>query len=139
METARYVGGAALGGLIAALGGTELAMVVNAATFCVVALAALRLRARREPQPAGDTPDRARDGVVYLFRDRTLALVLSVVFVSLLFMTASATAEVFFLRRRSGSATSSTGLCSPPGRWGWSRAPWSWRGASPRPRWASAC
>ena len=105
VETARYVGmtaGPALGGLIAALGGTELAMVVNAATFCVVALAALRLQARREPQPAGDTPDRARDGVVYLFRDRTLALVLSVVFVSLLFMTASATAEVFFLREDLG-------------------------------------
>jgi MFS family permease len=105
VETARYVGmtaGPALGGLIAALGGTELAMVVNAATFCVVALAALRLRARREPQPQGDTPDRARDGVVYLFRDRTLALVLGVVFVSLLFMTASATAEVFFLREDLG-------------------------------------
>ena len=105
VETARYVGmtaGPALGGLIAALGGTELAMVVNAATFCVVALAALRLKARREPQPQGDTPDRARDGVVYLFRDRTLALVLSVVFVSLLFMTASATAEVFFLREDLG-------------------------------------
>ena len=105
VETARYVGmtaGPALGGLIAALGGTELAMVVNAATFCVVALAALRLHARRQPQPAGDTPDRARDGVVYLFRDRTLALVLSVVFVSLLFMTASATAEVFFLREDLG-------------------------------------
>jgi MFS family permease len=105
VETARYVGmtaGPALGGLIAALGGTELAMVVNAATFCVVALAALRLQARREPQPVGDTPDRARDGIVYLFRDRTLALVLSVVFVSLLFMTASATAEVFFLREDLG-------------------------------------
>jgi MFS family permease len=105
VETARYVGmtaGPALGGLIAALGGTELAMVVNAATFCVVALAALRLQARREPQPKGDTPDRARDGIVYLFRDRTLALVLSVVFVSLLFMTASATAEVFFLREDLG-------------------------------------
>ena len=105
VETARYVGmtaGPALGGLIAALGGTELAMVVNAATFCVVALAALRLQARREPKPQGDTPDRARDGVVYLFRDRTLALVLSVVFVSLLFMTASATAEVFFLREDLG-------------------------------------
>ena len=68
----------------------------------ILALAALRLHARRQPQPAGDTLDRARDGVVYLFRDRTLALVLSVVFVSLLFMTASATAEVFFLREDLG-------------------------------------
>jgi predicted MFS family arabinose efflux permease len=103
VETARYVGmtaGPALGGLLAGLGGTEVAMLVNAGTFCAVALAALRLHARREPQPQpeGEKPDRARDGVVYLFRDRTLGLVMGVVFVSLLFMTASATAEVFFLK-----------------------------------------
>ena len=57
------------------------------------------LRARRQPQPAGtdDAPDRARDGVVFL-RDRQLGLVMAVLFVSLLFMTASATAEVFFLK-----------------------------------------
>jgi MFS family permease len=103
VETARYVGmtaGPALGGLLAALGGTKLAMLVNAGTFAAVALAALLLRARRTPQPAAANgePDRARDGVVYLFRDRTLALVLTVVFVSLLFMSASVTAEVFFIR-----------------------------------------
>jgi Na+/melibiose symporter-like transporter len=86
--------------VLAALGGTELAMLVNAGTFGAVALAALMLRARREPQPPlpGAAPDRARDGIVYLFHDRTLGLVLAVVFVSLLFMTASATAEVFFLK-----------------------------------------
>ena len=39
-----------------------------------------------------------RDGIVYLFRDPTLGLVVGVVFVSLLIMTASATAEVFFLK-----------------------------------------
>jgi MFS family permease len=75
-------------------------MVVNAGTFAVVATAALLLRARRPPQPASEEgePDRARDGIVYLLRDRSLALVLGVVFVSLLFMTASVTAEVFFLK-----------------------------------------
>jgi MFS family permease len=103
VETARYVGmtaGPALGGVLAGLGGTEVAMLVNAGTFAAVALAALALRTRRPPHPraAGDAPDRARDGVVYLFRDRTLGLVVAVVFVSLLFMTASATAEVFFLK-----------------------------------------
>jgi MFS family permease len=103
VETARYVGmtaGPALGGVLVALGSTELAMLVNAGSFAGVALAALLLRARREPHPRApdDAPDRARDGIVYLFRDRTLGLVLGVVFVSLLFMTASATAEVFFLK-----------------------------------------
>jgi MFS family permease len=101
VETARYAGmtaGPAIGGVLAGLGGVDVAMLVNAGTFGVVALAALMLRTRRPPQPRGDEPERARDGVVYLFRDRTLGLVLSVVFVSLLFMTASATAEVFFLK-----------------------------------------
>jgi Na+/melibiose symporter-like transporter len=103
VETARYVGmtaGPALGGVLAGLGGTDVAMLVNAGTFVALALAALLLRTRRHPQPraAGEQPERARDGVVYLFRDRTLGLVMGVVFVSLLFMTASATAEVFFLK-----------------------------------------
>jgi MFS family permease len=103
VETARYVGmtaGPALGGLLAGLGGTEVAMLVNAGTFAAVALAALLLHARREPHApaAGEAPDRARDGIVYLFRDRTLGLVMAVVFVSLLFMTASVTAEVFFIK-----------------------------------------
>ena len=82
------------------MGGTDVAMLVNSATFVAVAVAALLLRARRPPQPAPEDgePDRARDGVVYLFRDRALGLVMSVVFVSLLFMTASATAEVFFIK-----------------------------------------
>jgi MFS family permease len=103
VETARYAGmtaGPLVGGVLAGLGGTEAAMLVNAATFGVVALAGLLLRTRRPPHPRaeGAAPERARDGIVYLFRDRVLGLVLSVVFVSLLFMTASATAEVFFLK-----------------------------------------
>jgi predicted MFS family arabinose efflux permease len=103
VETARYIGmtaGPALGGVLAGLGGTDVAMLVNAGTFVAIALAALVLKTRRHPQPraAGDQPERARDGVVHLFRDRTLGLVMAVVFISSLFMTASATAEVFFLK-----------------------------------------
>jgi MFS family permease len=103
VETARYAGmtaGPLLGGVLAGLGGTEAAMLVNAATFGVVALAALVLTARRHPAvvPEGGEPERARDGIAYLFRDRTLALAMGVLFVTLLFMTASVTAEVFFLK-----------------------------------------
>lgn len=101
LETARYLGmtaGPLLGGALAAAGGTRLALLVDAATFVAVAAAALALRARRRPapSPAGAPRDRARDGIVVLARDRALALVIGVAFVSLLFMTASATAEVFF-------------------------------------------
>ena len=48
-------------------------MLVNAGTFAVVALAALLLRAAPlGAAAAGAEPDRARDGIVFLFRDRTL-------------------------------------------------------------------
>jgi MFS family permease len=104
VESARYAGmtaGPVIGGLLVGFGGTDTAMFINAGTFAAVALAGALLHARRPPaaaaHEAGES-DRARDGIVFLLRDRTLALVIGVVFVSLLFMTASATAEVFFLR-----------------------------------------
>ncbi len=107
VEAARYVGmtaGPLLGGVLAAAGGTATALLVDAATFAFVALAAALLGVRRRPDPAraGEEGSRARDGIVHLFRDRTLALVLLVVFVSLLFMSASIAAEVFFLKEDLG-------------------------------------
>lgn len=115
VETARYAGmtaGPLIGGVLAGFGGTEVAMLVNAASFGVVALAALILTARRPPAivPEGAEPDRARDGIAYLFRDRTLALAMSVVFVTLLFMTASVPAEVFFLKEDLGVSDAVYGL-----------------------------
>ena len=103
VETARYSGmalGPLLGGVLAGLGGTDVAMFVNAGTFAVLAAAALLLHARRHPEavPEGGQEERARDGIAYLFRDRTLAIAMSVLFLTLLFMTASAAAEVFFLK-----------------------------------------
>jgi MFS family permease len=104
VETARYVGmtlGPLAGGALAAGGGTRLALLVNAASFLAVAAAAGLLRARRRPDPAAAEQgrrERARDGIVFLFGDRSLALVMAVAFASLLFMTASATAEVFFAK-----------------------------------------
>ncbi len=104
VETARFVGFAAgplLGGILAGAGGTRLALLVDAVSFLVIALAAAALRGRAgasaktaEGEPLG----RARDGVVFLARDHLLRLVLVVAFASLLFMTASAPAEVFFAK-----------------------------------------
>lgn len=102
IETARYLGfgaGPLLGGLLFAAGGLELAMLVDAATFAAVAIAALALRVRRAPaelDEAERTP-RARDGVAFLFRDRLLALVMTVAFASLLFMSAVWVGELFFV------------------------------------------
>jgi predicted MFS family arabinose efflux permease len=101
VETARYLGfgaGPLLGGFLTSVGGMEIAMLVNAGTFLVVAAAALALRARRPAArlEAGEPRPRARDGVVLLFGDRLLALAMTVAFVSLLFMSASIPADVFF-------------------------------------------
>jgi Na+/melibiose symporter-like transporter len=113
VEAARYAGmtaGPFAGGLLAAAGGTSIALLVDAASFALVALAATLLRTRRRPAARPGARERARDGAVELFRDRTLALVLGVVFVSLLFMSASITAEVFFLKDDVGVSNAVYGI-----------------------------
>jgi MFS family permease len=104
VEAARYAGmtvGPVLGGALAAAGGTEAAVLVDAASFALVALAAVLLRARREPRPE-EPGERARDGIVLLFRDRALAVVMATVLASLLFMSASIAAEVVFIQEDLG-------------------------------------
>jgi MFS family permease len=101
IEAARYLGftlGPVLGGLLAAAGGTRIALLVNAGSFLAVAVATHALRARREPSGADRSSERARDGFAFLLGDGVLAPVVVAAFVSLLFMTASATAEVFFAK-----------------------------------------
>jgi predicted MFS family arabinose efflux permease len=102
VETARYLGfgiGPLFGGVLFAAGGLELAMVVDAATFAAVALAALALRVRRDPGSArdGEHAPRARDGIAFLFADRVLSLAMIVAFGSLLFMSAVWVGELFFV------------------------------------------
>ncbi|HEX5984841.1 MAG TPA: MFS transporter [Solirubrobacterales bacterium] len=102
VETARYVGfgiGPLVGGLLYSLGGLELAMLVDAATFAAVALAARTLRVKRPPGelPEGELAPRARDGIACLYRDSTLALVMTVAFGSLFFMSAVWVGELFFV------------------------------------------
>ena len=53
VETARYVGfavGPLAGGALTAIGGVELAMLVDAASFVAVGGVALTLRVRRHPE-----------------------------------------------------------------------------------------
>ena len=101
VEAARYAGfmlGPALGGVLAAAGGTRLALLVDAGTFLALAAAGVALaRAARPPAHAGAAPaGRLRDGIVLLARDADLRLAVGVVFVSLLFMTATPAAIVVF-------------------------------------------
>jgi MFS family permease len=103
IETARFLGFAAgplLGGLLSAAGGLRLALNVDAASFLAVAGAVALMRPRRAAESGIKESDvgRARDGMVFLLQDRALRLVLIVAIASLLFMTASAPAEVFFAK-----------------------------------------
>jgi MFS family permease len=101
IEAARYLGytiGPVLGGLLAAAGSTRAALLVNAGSFLAVAFAAQAIRARREPATERGSSERAREGIAFLMSDGVLAPVIVAAFVSLLFMTASATAEVFFAK-----------------------------------------
>ena len=101
IESARFIGfglGPLLGALLFTLGGPQLAMAVDGATFAAVAGAALALRVRREPRPAEQEARlRARDGITSLVGDPVLSLVMLVAFGSLCFMSAIWVAEVFFV------------------------------------------
>jgi MFS family permease len=99
LETARYAGlaiGPLLGALLAARGGTETALLVDAATFAVIAAVAPVLRTTRTTTQLATREERARDGIAHLRSDRVLRSVLPLAIFALLFMTATATAEVFF-------------------------------------------
>ncbi|HYM57422.1 MAG TPA: MFS transporter, partial [Solirubrobacteraceae bacterium] len=100
LEAARYAGfavGPVLAGVIVAFGGERLALLVNAASFLAIAAATALLRARRPPLKS-PAPDRARDGVVHLWRDPVLRVTLLVNVAALLFISASITIEVFYVK-----------------------------------------
>ena len=103
VETARYTGfavGPVIGGLLAAAGGLQVAMVVNAATFLVVGAVATVVRCPHSEFCLAPEPPvgRAWTGAKHLVQDRVLAVIMTVAFVSLLFMTTQWAANVFFVK-----------------------------------------
>jgi Na+/melibiose symporter-like transporter len=107
VETARYAGftaGPLLAGVLVAAGGSRVALVVNAVSFLAIAAAALLMRARRHPRPVGDAAqDRARDGFGFLWGDRVLRTMIGAGVLALLFISASMTAEVFYVKEVVGA------------------------------------
>lgn len=98
VESARYVGftaGPLIAGGLAALGGTRIALGVNAASFAAVAIAAVALRARREPMPGVESSGRAFS---LLLADPALKSAVIAATAGLLFISASMTVEVFYVR-----------------------------------------
>jgi Na+/melibiose symporter-like transporter len=101
IETARYAGfaiGPLAASALAATGGTRLALVANALSFVAVAGAVAAMRTRRAPQPSAHAEGgRARDGIVLLWRDRVLRVVVLAATAGLVFMSMSMTAELFYV------------------------------------------
>jgi len=110
VETARYVGfttGPLLAGVLTAAGGTQLGLAANAASFMAVALAAALMHARREPArmndaappPTAAEPGFAVEGGLHLlFGDPVLRVAIGASVAALLFISASMTVEVFYVR-----------------------------------------
>jgi hypothetical protein len=109
VETARYAGftaGPVLAGVLTAAGGVQLGLAANAVSFAVVALAAALMRTRREPagapagaaSPAAATSPAADGGLRLLFGDPVLRVAIGAAVSALLFISASMTAEVFYVR-----------------------------------------
>ena len=103
VESARYVGmtaGPLVGGVLAAAGMLEAALIIDAATFAAVAAAAAAMRARRHPRAvaavAGDR-GRSRDAVAFLTANRVLRVTLTAAVAALLFFSISIAAEVFYV------------------------------------------
>jgi MFS family permease len=113
VETARALGfglGPFAGGILAAAGGMKLGLLADAASFVLVVAVSLVLPRHARDAASRETFGRARDGAVFLARDGMLRLVLGVGFVSLLFMTAVAPAEVFFVKDVLGAGDIGYGL-----------------------------
>ncbi len=102
VETARALGfaiGPVCGSVLVATGGTAAAMSVDAVSFVVVGAAGLSLAVRRRPERRSHGERRrARDGISFLFEDRIVGLMVVVVFVSLLFMSASIPADLVYVQ-----------------------------------------
>jgi Na+/melibiose symporter-like transporter len=102
LETARYMGftaGPLAAGVVTAAGGTRLALIVNAASFLVVAVGAAAMKARRAPDGASAGDDGgALEGIELLWRDRVLRVVILAATGALVVVSASITAEVFYAK-----------------------------------------
>jgi Na+/melibiose symporter-like transporter len=101
IETARYAGftaGPLLAGVLTAAGGTDLGLAANAASFAVVALAAMLMRVRRWPAPAAAHDDSHGGGVRLLAADPVLRVTLTAAVGALLLISGVMTAEVFYVR-----------------------------------------
>lgn len=113
VEAARYLGmtaGPLLGGVLAGAGGTEVGLLIDAASFLAVAAAGMALHARRHPLVAPRDAKAEGGGREVLLADRTLAVALTAAVGALLFFTISVTADPFFATEVLGTGPTGYGL-----------------------------
>ncbi len=112
VESARYAGftaGPIIAGALTAAGGTRVALAVNAASFAAVALGAALMRARRPPAPLASR-EREHGSFSLLLADPTLRVTVTAAVAALLFISASMTVEVFYVRDVVGAGGSGYAL-----------------------------
>jgi hypothetical protein len=114
VETARYAGylvGPLAGTALVGIAGVGAALAADAASFAVVAVGGWALRARRPaPGAAAGARPRARDGIALLARDRVLRVTVAVLVGSLIAMSTSISADVFFAQQTLGAGAVGLGL-----------------------------
>ena len=84
--------------MLTAAGGTRLGLAANAASFPAVAAAAALMHARREPPGPPRRDAGARRRCALLRRDPVLRVAIGAAVAGLLFISASMTVEVFYVR-----------------------------------------
>jgi Na+/melibiose symporter-like transporter len=113
LEAARYAGFAA--GPVVAAGlaalGPRPALLVTAGSFAAIAAAAGAMRTRRPPTAGtASKQDRALDGFRLLHHDRILRVTIAAAVGALLFISASLTVEVFYLKDVVGASDTAYAL-----------------------------
>jgi MFS family permease len=92
------IGAPALGGLLSGLYGARVPLLLDAATFLGVAIAALLVRTRRSGVAASAETVRAREGIAFLRRDPILAPLVAALAAFVVFAMMVNVVEVFLVR-----------------------------------------
>jgi MFS family permease len=113
VESARSVGiavGPLVGGVLAGSIGTRPALLVDAASFLLIAGALASLGIRRHTARPGAEGPRARDGFEMLFSERTLGIAVGAGTITLVFMSASIPADFVYTIDDLGKSPVALGL-----------------------------
>jgi len=113
VESARSLGfavGPLAGGALAAAAGTKAALLVDAASFLIIALALVSVSVRRHAAWIEGAAYRARDGLTMLFSERGLATAMLAGAATLVFMSASIPADFVYTTDDLGKSALALGV-----------------------------